>query len=271
MTTDLKHEGIAAEVLDALEAVRQIGPFSERMPDFAMADAYGVTAVLRQRRMARGERSVGRKIGFTNNAIWNEYGVHAPIWGDMYDTTVRDIGAAAFDLSPLLEPKIEPEIVFGLAAAPTPGMDEAAMLDCIGWVAHGFEMVQSVYPGWRFTAPDAVAGFGMHGGLLVGPRREIADAPAEGWMAALSSFTITLTRNGETVDAGGGANVLGSPLTALRHLVMLLSGDNHNPPLAAGEIVTTGTLTRAFDVAPGETWATKIEGLPVEGLEVRFS
>lgn len=270
MITDLKFEGIAAEVLDALVAHRQIGPFSERLPDFAMDDAYGVTAALRRMRQGRGERQMGRKIGFTNSAIWQEYGVHAPIWGDMFDTTVTDIGDGTFDLSPLLEPKIEPEIVFGLAAAPTPGMDEAALLDCVEWVAHGFEMVQSVYPGWRFAAPDSVAGLGMHGALLIGPRRAIADMPAEGLLAALNGFSISLTRNGNIVDRGRGENVLGGPLTALRHLVMLLTRDSHNPPLAAGEIVTTGTLTRAFDVVPGAIWATQIEGLPLDGLSLRF-
>ena len=270
MGTDLKYEGIAAEVLDALAARRQIGPFSDRLPDFSMDDAYGVTAALRSMREARGERPLGRKIGFTNSAIWSEYGVHAPIWGDMFDSTVAESASGVFDLSPLLEPKIEPEIVFGLSVAPTPGMDEAVLLDCIEWVAHGFEIVQSIYPGWRFAATDTVAGLGMHGALLIGPRRAIADAPAEGWLAALSKFNITLTRDGETIDEGGGENVLGGPLTALRHLVMLLARDKYNPPLAAGEIVTTGTLTRAFGVASGETWATGIEGLPIEGLEVRF-
>lgn len=270
MTTELRYEGIAAEVLDALAAHRPVGPFSDRLPEFSMDDAYGVTAALRSMREARGESQLGRKIGFTNSAIWNEYGVYAPIWGDMFDTTVVDVGSGIFDLSAMLEPKIEPEIVFGLSVAPTPGMDEAVLLDCIEWVAHGFEIVQSVFPGWRFTATDTVAGLGMHGALLVGPRRAIADAPAGGWLAALSDFSITLTRNGEPVDEGRGANVLGGPLTALRHLVMLLARDRHNPPLAAGEIVTTGTLTRAFEVLPGEHWSSRITGLPVAGLEVRF-
>lgn len=270
MTTDLKFEGIAAEVLDAIEAHRQIGPFSERMPELSMADAYGVTAVLRHMRQARGERPLGRKIGFTNSAIMREYGVAAPIWGDMFDSTVGEIGDGDYDLAALLEPKIEPEIVFGLAAAPQAGMDEAALLGCVAWVAHGFEIVQSVYPGWRFAAPDTVIGLGMHGGLRVGPRVPVAEAPAGGWLAALRDFRITLSRDGETVDEGGGTNVLGGPLTALRHLVELLAEDAHNPPLAAGEIVTTGTLTGAFAVAPGETWSTRIEDLPVEGLEIRF-
>jgi 2-oxo-3-hexenedioate decarboxylase len=42
------------------------------------------------------------------------------------------------------------------------------------------------------------------------------------------------------------------------------------PPLAAGEIVSTGTLTDAHPVTPGETWSTSFVGLPLAGLEVRF-
>lgn len=270
MAPELKHEGIAAEVLDALAARRQVAPFSERLPEFGMDDAYGATAALRRMRVARGERHVGRKIGFTNSAIWREYGIHAPIWGYMYDTTIADIGGGPFDLSSLLEPRIEPEIVFGLAAAPTPGMDEAALLGCIEWVAHGFEIVQSIYPGWRFTAPDTVAGLGMHGALMIGPRRPVGKEPPEGWLAVLSGFTITLMRDGEVIDEGGGASVLGGPLTPLRHMVDMLADDPYNPPLAAGEIITTGTLTRAFPIAPGEAWTTKIAVMPIEGVGISF-
>ena len=264
-------EAIADEVLSALAAHEQLAPFSEQMPGFAMVDAYAVTAALRRMREGRGAVHLGRKIGFTNSAIWEEYGVHAPIWGDMFDTTVSDLAAGAvFDLSALLEPRIEPEIVFGLASAPRPGMDEAALLGCIEWVAHGFEIVQSVFPDWRFTAPDAVMGLGMHGALRIGPQQPLADAPEGGWLAALSGFTIRLVRNGVAIDEGSGANVLGGPLTALCHLVEMLAEDAHNPPLVAGEIVTTGTLTRAFPVTPGETWATTIEGLPLAGIEIGF-
>jgi hypothetical protein len=60
-------------------------------------------------------------------------------------------------------PRIESEIIFKLALAPAPGMDETALLACIDWVGHGFEIVQSIFPGWKFSAPDAVAAFGLHG------------------------------------------------------------------------------------------------------------
>jgi 2-oxo-3-hexenedioate decarboxylase len=69
---------------------------------------------------------------------------------------------------------------------------------------------------------------------------------------------------------GGGALVLGSPLNALSHLVGLLAEDQHNPPLRAGEIISTGTLTLAMPVSASQTWTTKASGIPLEDISVRF-
>lgn len=262
-------DDIAAEILAAADSHRQIAPFTGRAGGLDLDGAYAVTAALRRRRTVRGERTVGRKIGFTNRTIWAEYGVYAPIWGDMYDTTLADLAGSggAVDVAALAEPRIEPEIAFGLSSAPAPDMDEAALLGCIGWAAHGFEIVQSLFPGWRFAAPDTVAAFGLHGAYRLGPRHAV-DA---GWLAPLSSFRIALARDGAVVEHGRATDVLDGPLTALRHLVGLLSRDPHNPPLGAGEIVTTGTLTRALPVAPGERWSTVIDGLPIAGIELRIA
>jgi 2-oxo-3-hexenedioate decarboxylase len=103
---------------------------------------------------------VGRKIGFTNPTVWT----YALIWGYVYNRTVDDLAqiGATFSLMDLAEPRIEPEIVFRLAVAPTPGMDERALLASVDWVAHGFEIVQSVFAGWQFSTPDAVAASGLH-------------------------------------------------------------------------------------------------------------
>jgi 2-oxo-3-hexenedioate decarboxylase len=129
--------------------------------------------------------------------------------------------------------------------------------------------VQSIFPAWKFSAPDTVAAYGLHGALLIGPRHPVA-ARAEDWLRALATFEIDLKRDGEVVDHGRAANVLDGPLSALRHLVDLLAQDPVNPPLAAGEIVTTGTLTRAFPVVPGETWTTQLAGVAIDPVRVRF-
>ncbi|SMF56744.1 2-oxo-3-hexenedioate decarboxylase [Tistlia consotensis] len=273
--TTIEGEARTDEVAEALLAIlgtgRQIVPVTRRLPGFGLAEAYRVTDRIRRLREARGERPVGRKIGFTNRTIWDEYGVHAPIWAPVYDTTLHAVAeaCAGFALAGFAEPRLEPEIVFGLGHAPEPGMDEAALLGCLDWVAHGFEIVQSVFPGWIFEAADTVAAFGLHGALLVGPRSRIE--PGQGdWLASLSAFEIELRRDGELIDRGRAANVLDGPLSALKHLVGLLAEDPVNPPLAAGELVTTGTLTRAFPVVPGERWRTRLTGVALGGIEIAF-
>ena len=94
-------------------------------------------------------------------------------------------------------------------------------------------------------------------------------APSD-WGRELSTFEIDLFRNGVLADHGRAANVLDGPVHAVRHLVEVLAADPVNPPLAAGEILTTGTLTRAFPVAAGEVWTTALTGVALEGARIRF-
>ena len=263
--------GIGGEILAATDAARPIVPFSARGAALPLADAYRVSHWLERARAKRGETSVGRKIGFTNRNIWAEYNVYAPNWGYVTTRSLRELAdTPVLPLGAYAEPRIEPEIMFGLSRAPSPGMDERALLNCIAFVAHGYEIVQSVFPQWKFTATDTTAANALHGALLVGTRHEMA-GHAEQWLAQLATFEIALYRDGELIDRGSGANVLGSPVSALKHLVALLADDPVNPPLQAGEIVSTGTLTRAFPVAPGETWTTKLSGIPLAGVSLTFS
>lgn len=256
MRTD-RAEAIAAELLPLLGTGAQRNGF----PGLGMAEAYAVVDRVAQLRRARGERPVGRKIGFTNTTIWERYGVDAPMWNYVYDSTVHWVETTAVcTLAGLPEPRIEPEVVLHLARAPAAGMDETALLGCVDWVAHGFEIVHSVYPGWRMNGPEAAAAFGLHGALFIGPGREVrADRAA--WGAALADFTVELSRDGSPRDRGHARNVLGGPLSALRFLVAEIARHPGATPLEAGEIVTTGTLTDAHPLCPGEIWAAVFKGI----------
>lgn len=263
---------IPATVLAALNDGRQVEPFSARPGGYGLAEAYRDLAGLRALRISAGARPVGRKIGFTNRNIWEEYGVYGPIWGDVYDETLTEVRPGDIvRTGHLPEPRIEPEIVLGLSRDLAPGASAAGIAQSIDWVAHGFEIVQSIYPGWRFQAADCIADGGLHGALHIGPRRPVAPGEAASLAERLAGLRLTLFRNGEEMDAGTGANALGGPLSALAHLVEVLAADPYNPPLRAGEIVTTGTLTRAFPIAPGETWSTRIQGFELDGLSVAIA
>jgi 2-oxo-3-hexenedioate decarboxylase len=235
-------------------------------PGLTLADAFGVADDVCRRRVARGERVRGWKIGFTNRTIWDRYGVHAPIWGPVWDTTLTllDAPEATLSLAGLVQPRLEPEIVFGFARAPEPGMDEAALVACLAWVAHGIEVVHTHCEGWRFTAADTVTDGALHGRLVVGPRVPVATWPRLG--AELAAMTMTLACDGREVDRGVGALVLDGPLAALRTWLDAMARTTPRWRVEPGHVVTTGTLTDAWPLAAGQRWTTQPGGTRLAGL-----
>jgi 2-keto-4-pentenoate hydratase len=141
----------------------------------------------------------------------------------------------------LLQPRIEPEIQLHFARTPPLTRDEGAILECIDWIAQGFEIVQSPFPDWQFRAVDTIAALALHGALVVGP--PVAVAEIEDCVRKLRSFAITLSRNGVQQATGGGANVLDSPLLAIAYLAEVLAQQSRFAPVQAGEIISTGSLT----------------------------
>ena len=91
--------------------------FSTRPGGLTLPEAYAAADTLRRRRLSRGERPLGWKIGFTNRSIWDRYGVHAPIWGPVWDSTVTQVDGTEHttSLAGLVQPRLEPEVVFGFA------------------------------------------------------------------------------------------------------------------------------------------------------------
>jgi len=232
--------------------------------------SYAVARALHQTRVREGWRPIGRKIGFTNRSIWPRYGVYEPIWGTVYDRTLIEStnNQAAVALEGLCQPRIEPEICFKLRGTPR-SANSADLLAAIEWVAHSVEIVQCDRPGWKTSLEHSISFNGLHGRLILGSRMPIDRLPD--LEARLPRMEMILRKGDAIVDRGLGEIVLGSPLAALGHLVRRLSTQPEAPPLAAGEIISTGTLTDAHPVAPGEAWSTEIQGLPLCGMRLAFT
>ncbi len=269
---DAKLDEIAGRLIAAYDAAALLEPITAAQPDFTVAEAYAVLAEIEDRRRAQGWQPVGRKIGFTNRTIWPRYGVFQPMWAHVWAHTVHQArgGRATLALHGFVQPRLEPEVVFKLSGPVPVSEDPLEILASVESIAPGFEIVQSHFPDWRFQAPDCTAAFGLHGALIVGTPLAVTEANREEIAATLPSFEATLRRGGEVVDRGVGANVLDSPALALADLARVLAGQPQFPPLAAGEIVTTGTITDAWPVAPGETWSSDYGALGLEGLTVTF-
>lgn len=272
MPTSLELSTLAHQMKDAQDEVRQIAPFTSQLSDFDVSSAYAVAELIHRARVQQGAVPVGRKISFTNPDMWSLYGVREPIWAYLYDTTVVYLGGGhkTCSIGRFTEPKIEPEIVFHFHSAPPPDGNLATILACIDWVAHGFEIVQSHFPGWKFRAADTVADWALHGTLLVG-EPQAADRLGTDLIATLERFSLALSCNGVLREVGTGSNVLGSPLLAIAHLISVLAKQPEYIPLQANELVTTGTITTAQSVCAGESWRTEVQGIALPGLSVEFT
>jgi 2-oxo-3-hexenedioate decarboxylase len=263
-------DGLATELLDALDHARSLTPFTDRDPAFSVDAAYRVRAEVTRRRRARGETPIGRKLGFTNTATWVSFGLTAPIWAPVYDTTVTFLkrATATISVARFCEPRLEPEVVLHFQSSPPVGADETELIRHLDWIALGFEVVQSHFPGWRFRTADAIAAFGVHAHLIVGPPVAVTAIADPIW--ALQGFTITLLLDGVPREYGGGAQVLGSPLLATLEMLDSLAGQPDAEPIAPGEIVTTGTLTAAVPVRPGQVWSATVSGIDLAGLQLEM-
>ncbi|MBW7924517.1 MAG: hydratase [Burkholderiaceae bacterium] len=266
---------LSAELLlDACDRARTLAR-GEYEPLRDLAHAEALQTGIAVARIARGERPVGYKIGFTNRSIWPLYGVFQPIWGPVWNSTLHVVEAGSdggyttdVDLSRFVQPRLEPEIVIGLRATPREATPEA-VCEAAEWFAHGFEIVQCPYPEWRFTAAEAVAAQSLHGRLLLGPRRPIrslGDRPHQA-IERLAALKVELCRDGASVARGRGSAALDGPLQAITHLAHELALRGHS--IEPGSLVTTGTLTDAQPLFVGQRWTTRIEGVELPGLEIR--
>ena len=272
MTCHIDTQSIASQLQNAQDNVRQIAPFTSQDPAFDVTTAYEVADLIHRARLTQGAVAAGRKIGFTNAAMWARYGVEEPVWGHMYDSTIVYLSDSqgTCSVARFTEPKIEPEIALHFHKAPPEDADVAQLVDCIDWIAPAFEIVQSHYPGWQFKAADTVADGGLHGMLFVGECASF-DELGDKILAQMASCAVALLCNDMVRETGKGANALGSPLAAMAHLIAVIAKQAIQRPIQAGEIVTTGTLTAAFPVSAGEVWRMELEGIALRNISLKFT
>ncbi len=269
----------AHQLLAARASAQQLPPLSDNAT-LSLTDGYDIGKNILDARIAQGEVPVGRKIGFTNRTIWPKYGVtepiDKPIWAPMFDTTVRYTkdNHGIQSLKGAVQPRIEPEIIFKLGSAPAPDATIETIAESIEWMAHGFEIVVCPFPKWKFNAIDAIAAFGLHGSLIIGEPKMLSAATRRNLAAVLADASVSLSCSAAdsfTLRAAGfGSDVLDSPVHALWHLHQLLQTQPQFAPLAAGEIITTGTLTDAYPIEAGQTWTTAFSGVALPGLTISF-
>ncbi|MGH3171283.1 MAG: 2-keto-4-pentenoate hydratase [Trebonia sp.] len=217
-----------------------VGKLTDLFPIDAYA-AYRIQRVNIRRRVGRGERITGVKMGFTNTAEMDQMGVDDVIWGVLTDAMAA--GGDEYDVSGLIHPQVEPELVFrlGRGVRAVDGVRDAE--EAVDAVAVGFEVLDSRYEGYKFTLPDVIADNASAAGFGIGPWHEVAALPD------ISDLPVTLSVNGEPAHAGSTKAILGDPWESLRSAVRLAT--QAGITLEPGWIVLAGAVTEAIPLTPG--------------------
>ncbi|SFF66756.1 2-keto-4-pentenoate hydratase [Actinacidiphila alni] len=243
----------AAVLEDATRTGFPCAPVRSRLPEDDVEAAYAVQRLLVERGVAAGRRPVGRKIGLTSPAVQQQLGVNQPDFGVLFADMAVPEGQT---IAPgrLLQPKVEAEVALVLGTdLPYRDPTVADLLRATAFALPALEIVDSRIADWDITIVDTVADNASCGLYVLG------GTPVPLDRVDLRAAPMTLTKNGETVSEGTGADCLGSPLTAALWLASILAdlGD----PLRAGEIVLTGALGPMAAAAEGDEFTAHIDGL----------
>ncbi|WP_030661780.1 2-keto-4-pentenoate hydratase [Streptomyces cellulosae] len=233
----------AAALLASEDSRTDRGPITDEWPELDLATAYAVQDEALRRRLERGERLVGVKLGLTSRAKQQQMGVTSPLTAWLTDAMVLPAGDPV-PQDELIHPRAEPEIVFVMRdRLAGPGVTAAVALAAVGSVHGGIEVIDSRYRDFKFTLPDVVADNASSARYVTGP----VGRPPESLDLALEACVLEV--DGQVVDSATGAAVQGHPAEALALAANDLARRGHT--IEQGWVVLTGGMTDAVFAPPG--------------------
>ena len=248
------------ELYEALSTGKTVTPLTSRGFEITIEDAYHIQQQMLSRRIAAGEKVIGKKIGVTSHAVMNMLGVHQPDFGYLLDGMVYNEGES-IEMSTLIQPKAEGEIAFLLKSdLQGPGVTAADVLAATEGVMACFEIVDSRITDWKIKIQDTVADNASCGVFVLGDQLvDISNLD-------LVLCGMVLEKNGEIVVTGAGAATMGHPVNAMVWLANTLGA--LGIALKAGDIVLSGAMGAMVPVKAGDSLRMAIGG--IGGCSVRF-
>lgn len=243
----------AAQLYRALREGVPLEPLSERIAGLRIEDAYAISSDLLARRMADGERVVGKKIGATSAAVQRMLKVDQPDFGFLTDRMeVRN--GATLSLDGLIAPRAEGEIAFHLKRDLCgPGITHHEVIAATEAVSVCFEIVDSRIRDWKIGITDTVADNASAAAFVLGDRRVSPKG------LDLGTLGMVVEKNGELVATGAGAAALGSPINCVVWLANTLG--RLGTSLKAGEVILSGALVPLIPVQRGDHMRVRMGAL----------
>ena len=248
------------ELYQAMLSREAVAPLTSRF-DLTIDDAYQISLRMLERRLAAGERIIGKKIGLTSKAVQTMLGVNQPDFGYLTDSMVFSGGAVMPISERLIQPKAEGEIAFILKKdLMGPGITNADVLAATECVIPCFEVVDSRIQDWKIKIQDTVADNASCGLFILGDQ---AVSPRQ---VDLVTCGMVVEKNGQQISTGAGAAALGSPVNCVAWLANTLG--HFGIGLKAGEVILSGSLVPLEPVKAGDSMRVDIGG--IGSASVRF-
>lgn len=248
-------QSLGDELYQALTTCSVVEPLTNRHPDITIADAYAIQQRLNARRIAGGERVIGKKIGVTSKPVQDMLNVHQPDFGFLTDAMqFEDNATVSLSKAGLIQPRAEGEIAFMLRAdLQGPGVTRDDVLAATAWVAPCFEIVDSRIRDWKIRIQDTVADNASCGVFVIGRQHTEPSA------LDLAAAPMQMFRNGAPAGSGLGSAVQGHPAEAVAWLANTLGA--FGIPFKAGELILSGSLAPLVPAAAGDRFTMGIDGL----------
>jgi len=254
-------DALGDELYTALRARSTVPPLTTRQPAITIDDSYRISRRILDRRVADGERVVGKKIGVTSKVVQRALDVHQPDFGWLTDRMQYRSGDALPISRELIQPRAEGEIAFLLKRDLVgPGITPADVVAATECVMACFEIVDSRISDWKIRIQDTIADNASSGLYALG--QEVAPSGVD-----FVTCGMVVEKNGEIISTGAGAAALGSPLICVAWLADTMS--RFDQPLRAGEIILSGSLVPLEPVVPGDRMRVRIGG--IGSCEVSFT
>lgn len=254
----------AGQLFDALRGRRTIAPLITQDASLTIDDAYAINLAFLKRRLAEGERVVGKKIGVTSKAVQDMLGVHQPDFGFLTDWMYVE-GDIDVDGKKLIAPRAEAEIAFILKDSLNgPGVTAADVLAATESIVPCFEIVDSRIQDWKIAIVDTVSDNASCGVYVLGAER-IDPRDHD-----LPNLHVAVTKNGQPLSEGYGHAVQGDPAQAVAWLANTLGA--YGVTLDAGDVILSGSLVPLAPAVKGDVFEMVLSdaGRPIGGCAARF-
>lgn len=231
----------------------EVTKITDDYPDMTYGDAFDIQWEIRRRKEARGNKIVGMKMGLTSWAKMKQMGVENPCYGFLADYfSVPDGGEIKFD--ELIHPKIEAELAFVTKKAlKGPGVHIADVLGATDFVMPAVEVIDSRYKDFKFDLKSVIADNSSSTRFITGGRMKPVSE------LDLKNLGVVMEVNGEVVEVGAGAAVLGHPAASVAMLANMLG--ERGEELPAGSFVMIGAITAAVPVKKGDNFTVRYQDL----------